>query len=87
MTQHRHTLDAEGEARRERGELLCGSRAASQAVDDEADIMSARDLFACQIEDMAEQAAEGGTQDVQDPQFAVGLINELAQRADHADQA
>ena len=59
-------MNAELEARRDFRQRLLGAFAAGQAVGDDADMVAAVGLAVGEIEDMAEDAADGRARRVQD---------------------
>ncbi len=63
---HRHAGDAEREPRPELVEGLGGALAAGRGIAEDADVEAARDLRPGDVDDMAEQAADRGPEDVQD---------------------
>src|SRR5215213_1686433 len=70
---HGESRNAELHLRRDGRERRLGSGAAGGAVADDADVVSARGLTACDIEDVAEDAADRSPGDVHDPEsFRIG---------------
>ncbi len=67
---HRDAGEAELQLRRQRRERRIGARPAGGRVGDDADLMAALGLSAGEIEHVAEQAADGGAHDVNDPERA-----------------
>ena len=76
-------MNAELEARRDFRQRLLGAFAAGEAVGDDADMVAAVGLAVGEIEDMAEDAADGRARRVQDTSgwlSTTGMIRTSARR-------
>ncbi len=62
---------------------LIGARAAGALIGDQADAVSARDLFVREVEHMAEQAADRRAKDMQDIQWGHCLPTAIGLRQSH----
>ncbi|GCC49698.1 hypothetical protein chiPu_0033958, partial [Chiloscyllium punctatum] len=74
LAAYRDPVDAELEARLDLGKHCVGTRATGQAVGDDADVMAAFDLAIGNVEDVTDDAADRGTDDVQDAQRLVPIL-------------
>ena len=66
----RQAAEAERKMRRERGQRALRARAAGERIRDDAHLMPARGLLACEVEHMAKEAADRRSQHVDNPQGA-----------------
>lgn len=69
---HRDAVEAEPELRPELRQRFVGPLAAGGRVAEDADLVTACDLPASDVENMAEQPSERRPEDVQDPQGRLG---------------
>ena len=70
-------FDAEAKAARNCRERLIDARAEALAVEEHADVVTARRLLAGKIDDMSKQSAERRAEDVYDPEFADRAVEEI----------
>jgi hypothetical protein len=70
-------FDAQPKAARNCGERFIDARGKSLAVEEHADVVTARRLLAGKVDDMSKQSAERRTEDVDDPQFAARPVGQI----------